>query len=272
MLRTFITLTFIFIASSCFSRKLVEVDTVRYRFSFTAELAMYDKPLLLPDEVTVDIGDRVTHCYSRWDQGNKFLRDSIYRAGGTFEDYQESDKRYPACNFYERDIKNYPKKGVVTVSDDFRKCYIFEEPIEEKKWQLLDGDTIILGYPCKKASCDFRGRKWNVWYSLNIPISEGPWKLDGLPGMILKAEDSSFRFRFECIGVKDKVNIPMVCDFGTPLKTTAKKVYELRKLQYTNYTAYTKAIGLYNKLPAEGKAMLESFHKTEPFLMEYYDK
>lgn len=69
-------------------------------------------------------------------------------------------------------------------------------------WQLEDGDSIICSYPCKRATLDFRGRKWNVWYSLDLPYSDGPWKFCGLPGLILSAEDSSNQFSIHCIGIE----------------------------------------------------------------------
>ena len=56
-------------------------------------------------------------------------------------------------------------------------------------WQLLDGDSIVCGYPCHKATTIFRGRIWTVWYTLDLPYSDGPWKFCGLPGLVLYAYD-----------------------------------------------------------------------------------
>lgn len=69
-------------------------------------------------------------------------------------------------------------------------------------WQLLDGDSIVCGYPCHKAVTTFRGRTWTVWYTLDLPYSDGPWKFCGLPGLVLYAYDSEDKFRFNCIGIE----------------------------------------------------------------------
>ena len=69
-------------------------------------------------------------------------------------------------------------------------------------WQLLDGDSIVCGYPCHKATTIFRGRIWTVWYTLDLPYSDGPWKFCGLPGLVLYAYDSEDKFRFNCIGIE----------------------------------------------------------------------
>lgn len=69
-------------------------------------------------------------------------------------------------------------------------------------WQLLEGDSIVCGYPCHRATTTFRGRIWTVWYTLDLPYSDGPWKFCGLPGLVLYAYDSENKFRFNCIGIE----------------------------------------------------------------------
>lgn len=69
-------------------------------------------------------------------------------------------------------------------------------------WQLLEGDSIVCGYPCHKATTIFRGRIWMVWYTLDLPYSDGPWKFCGLPGLVLYVYDSEDKFRFNCIGIE----------------------------------------------------------------------
>lgn len=69
-------------------------------------------------------------------------------------------------------------------------------------WQLQDGDSIVCSYPCHKATATFRGRTWTVWYTLDLPYSDGPWKFCGLPGLVLYAYDSEDKFRFNCIGIE----------------------------------------------------------------------
>lgn len=64
------------------------------------------------------------------------------------------------------------------------------------KWEILNEFKKINIYNCQKAIGDFRGREYIVWFTSDIPISLGPWKLNGLPGLILEAVDSQNMFQF----------------------------------------------------------------------------
>ncbi|WP_438638229.1 GLPGLI family protein [Muribaculum gordoncarteri] len=47
----------------------------------------------------------------------------------------------------------------------------------------------------------FGGRNWKVYYTNDIPVPYGPWKLNGVKGLVLKAEDSENNFIFEAVKV-----------------------------------------------------------------------
>lgn len=76
------------------------------------------------------------------------------------------------------------------------------ETVPTLEWQLTPDTTSICGYPCRKAEADFRGRHWIVWYTEEIPSDEGPWKLNGLPGMILKATSADLEHQFKAVIIR----------------------------------------------------------------------
>jgi GLPGLI family protein len=67
--------------------------------------------------------------------------------------------------------------------------------VAEKKYQFnwnLQKETKKIGrFTCNKATTHFRGRDYTAWYTTEIPLPYGPWKLQGLPGLILEAYDTS---------------------------------------------------------------------------------
>lgn len=85
----------------------------------------------------------------------------------------------------------------------------YNQPLPKLSWVIHDEEQLILGYSCRKATTDYGGRTWEVWFTKDIPFSFGPWKLQGLPGLILAACDKDGGFVFECTEVR-KSNEPIM--------------------------------------------------------------
>lgn len=85
-----------------------------------------------------------------------------------------------------------------------RKPFYTEEPIPRIQWQMLNERKKIGKYTCNKAMTTFRGRTYEVWYTLDIPLNIGPWKLQGLPGAILEAKSKDGKVAFEV----EEIHIP----------------------------------------------------------------
>ncbi|WP_449400375.1 GLPGLI family protein [Chryseobacterium wanjuense] len=54
----------------------------------------------------------------------------------------------------------------------------------------------------QKATLNFGGRIWEAWFSTDIPISDGLYKFHGLPGLIVKMEDSTSTHIFELVSTQ----------------------------------------------------------------------
>lgn len=74
----------------------------------------------------------------------------------------------------------------------------YDEPAPHLEWKMLPETEMIGEYPCMTATTSFRGREWKVWFTPELPVNFGPWKLDGLPGLILKVQDSRGDFSGIC--------------------------------------------------------------------------
>ena len=71
-----------------------------------------------------------------------------------------------------------------------------KDSIPKINWQITNETKEIGSFECLKALCDFRGRNYTAWFSTSIPIPFGPWKLHGLPGLILEAYDTDKEIYF----------------------------------------------------------------------------
>ena len=52
-------------------------------------------------------------------------------------------------------------------------------------WEVSEETKKISQFLCQKAMGKFRDRVHTVWFTNEIPLSFVPWKLNGLPGIII---------------------------------------------------------------------------------------
>lgn len=69
-------------------------------------------------------------------------------------------------------------------------------------WKISSEKEKIGDYNTQKATADFGGRSWTAWFSTDLPFQDGPYKFDGLPGLIVKIEDSGKNYSWLLKGNK----------------------------------------------------------------------
>lgn len=79
--------------------------------------------------------------------------------------------------------------SLLSIKRMFRKNNILKEEVPKIEWEIKEEFKKINTLNCQKAIGYFRGRTYTVWFSNDIPVPYGPWKLQGLPGLILEAKD-----------------------------------------------------------------------------------
>ena len=105
--------------------------------------------------------------------------------------------------------KNYPEGTITTMTRGLVAGFTFEEEYLSQKWTVTDSVKQILNYTCKQAVCNFRGRQWTAWFSPDIEFSDGPWKFNGLPGLILEIYDKSSDYYYIATEIKEKSIPPL---------------------------------------------------------------
>lgn len=173
-----------------------------------------------------------------------------------------------------RIYKNFPKEGELTFTGTIHVYkYTYEEAMPDMKWEMLEGDSIICQYPCQKARTTYHGRTWTVWYTEDLPYPEGPWKLCGLPGVILKAQDTKGDFTFSAFKIGKNM---ILHEDEKPFITKGYKKVMHRAFEKDLYDYYKdKALFVSGKSlrfekDKEAQAVMSS--PTQPCLMEYLDK
>lgn len=182
------------------------IDAVRYRVTYAMKFVEdttrrnadgYAK--VEDDEMRLDIGTVVSKFYSaRTAAYEQWMRHKVETGDVDFTTGKPATPNYSQV-FY----RNYPDGETTCFSAETFTKYRLAEPTAIPEWQLAGDTCTILGYHCAKATADFKGRHWTAWYSEDIPLDYGPWKLIGLPGLILKAADATGQYAFTAIGLEN---------------------------------------------------------------------
>lgn len=170
-----------------------------------------------------------------------------------YETYEEllADNDFVESYKYIRNIKKNDlySNEYLGITNILRKGnVIYKDELPKIEWKLSNEEFSLLGYKCKSATTEFRGRKYKVWYTLEIPVPIGPWKLGGLPGLILKVDVDNGSFTFEAtsiilnspLNVPEKYNIlyeknkDKVSDYKKVIEYENKALEEFRQEQIAN--------------------------------------
>lgn len=227
-----------------------EIDRVVYEVDYSVSLR-YDanSQARHEDVFMLQIGSKgISKFFPPRYERQCILNDSVVKVGMTVDEavqMLQGEKCFQVDEKF-RVFKNFPERGSLTEIDNLGGEYIAEEKMPIFKWDPLPGDTIVAGQSCKLAECEWRGRTWKAWYAPEIPFSEGPWKLTGLPGLIMKASDVNGDFIMECVGLRNKTDKPIMLSYRrTPQQCSIKELYDVRKKWLTNQMGFlTNMVGL----------------------------
>ena len=221
-------LTSIVCATTAFAQTEKGVS-ITYRLSCQHHQEIKNKSQML---CILDIAGQSSRFYNRNFERAQEITDSMQQRGCNAYEIRAEKKKEGLTGFGESTcvLKNFPDKGKVTVTEQVVETLLYEENMPKFSWKLTNKDTTMLGYKCFEATTTYRGRTWRAFYTPDIPISEGPWKLCGLPGLILFAADSLNQFCYECVGMTNEVKHPIALKTKKYRKCSAKEMANMLSL------------------------------------------
>jgi GLPGLI family protein len=198
--------------------------------------------------------------YTSYYEYTKFieLNKSIYNKSSTVEKTNElvEDDNDDSIFYYTPTGKN-----ISVVYKDYKngeffykwevanKYFVIKDSLTIFNWEIAEGKKEILGYTCQLATMIFRGRTYEAWFTTELPVG-GPWKYDGLPGMILELKSTDDFIKFEAIGVKTKlVTLDSLENPFNPKEKMLtwqqfKDLYKKKAIELLNFKPNEYAIGV----------------------------
>jgi GLPGLI family protein len=124
--------------------------------------------------------------------------------------------------------------------------YLMKDPQPEINWAIAEETKKIGDYNCQKATARFRGREYTAWFCVDLPYRFGPWKLQGLPGLILEAYDAKgeVKFMFNRFVNSDIKKFTMIELPPDGIQTTEKEFLKTLEAIRSNPNAGASSMGL----------------------------
>ncbi|MGJ7033622.1 GLPGLI family protein [Niabella hirudinis] len=145
------------------------------------------------------------------------------------------------------------KENIIT-SDRIRVArspwFRYEESRNIFNWSLKKDTMRVSGVLCQRAECTFGNRKWIAWFAPSIPVSDGPYKFCGLPGLILEVYDDKEYWKFSMVSITNtQYNYPTEAMYATvdkksAVNVTKKQFMQLLKDSYDNGYEMEKQYGV----------------------------
>ncbi|MCJ7934914.1 MAG: GLPGLI family protein [Chryseobacterium sp.] len=212
-------LSFIFIVmtSFCFGQKMSFIYEMKYRLNNQ-----------IPDQyitntTILDYADNHSIFRERMDRkaDSTRMNNGFPMLSSGFENH-----------FYvKKDLSNSKISKIITNGQ-----FSYRLPIKETlKWKISSEKKKIGMYNSQKAMVTYGGREWTAWFTGDIPINDGPYIFNGLPGLIISVTDSRGDYNFELVQTKKFANL-----FDARLKSIVidwNKYDQLAKSYYQNPNA-----------------------------------
>jgi len=203
LLTTFFTLA---VASLTFAQSPDKaLARVRYTFSHIQDTTQKDKPYT--ENMLLVIGKNAS-VYTSYDKINrdlemqKAIAEQMKNQAGSgnmsininkTNTHRVSDLDY---FYFIKENKFYTKERLFT-------NYLVDEDVPKINWKIAKDTTSFSGIHCQKATAHFKGRNWTAWFAPELPFQSGPWKLNGLPGLIVEAFDETKTVKFQFAGFEN---------------------------------------------------------------------
>jgi GLPGLI family protein len=133
-------------------------------------------------------------------------------------------------------------KNVMWSLEDRRQ--VVEEKMDSFQWEFTQDTDTILNYICRKATSEFRGRKYEAWFTTELHFRAAPWKVHGLPGVVLKLQIDKDYYVLEAKHLS-------ITDSEEEIKTPFKHIH------YSNWKEYLKGYAELQKERVKNTKALE---------------
>jgi len=124
-------------------------------------------------------------------------------------------------------------------------------------WQIVKETKTVKDLNCTKAIANFRGIDWEIWFTNEIPLPYGPWKLQGAPGLIVEANTADKKIHFLLNTIQYNKILPEI------------KLPNLKEIDLKEYVDLLDEIGNYEYYEDRNTKVSKQSNTRSPFELIY---
>lgn len=146
--------------------------------------------------------------------------------------FTDMSKLMKMPKFSYKVTKTYPSmevQYVETILNGMTPVQLMYKEKPDFRWAISNEKAKIGEYNAQKATTEFGGRKWTAWFSTDLPFQDGPYKFNGLPGLIVKIEDANKNYSWELKGNKKVPNFEELTYMEKMMPGGAGQITEVKR-------------------------------------------
>lgn len=164
------------------------------------------------------------------------LRSILKNKSSTERNMTKSFNSIPNSKFDAIVYKNLDNDLFLAQYNLVEHTYVYEEPDAPLQWEIKSETKKAGRYTMQKAIATYGGRDWVAWFTIEIPIPDGPYVFSGLPGLILELYDTDKHYQFNVASI-------------TPLAEEYPIAFDKNKKQFLSKDKFIKFYKEYKMNP-----------------------
>ncbi len=173
--------------------------------------------------------DKMAYVWGSRSEWKQFTTLHLNATETKYEDSEERAEKDDEGYSWRRETyfvkRNFETNTMADAIQLFGKVYLVEDSMRAPQWKILNDLKEVAGHVCMSAFWEDTLKKQKVaaWFALDIPISGGPERFFGLPGLILEVDVNNGAM----VLTADKIEAKkLTTELDLPKKLKAKKIKE----------------------------------------------
>jgi len=189
----------------------------------------WSKKMAAVDYISKQQRERVAYMWGNRSEWKMFTTLYLTPTETKYEDSEEKAEPDDEGYSWRKDVyyikRNFAANTMYDVMQIFGKTYIVEDTLRAPDWKILNDLKDVAGHICMKASWEdtLKQQKIIAWFAMDIPVSAGPERFFGLPGLILEVDVNDGGMLVSA----DKIDLKKLgAELDLPKKIKGKKINE----------------------------------------------